>query len=271
MRTRNRSVAWWVAPAVALLLLLVAGTSGLNLALHGDTIYLKNGSAIDGTVLGTHEGMVILRIGNVGRIEISEKEIENIERNDRTGYVDPGRGRGDVGKEPIIGPAEPDPAEESGGEEGSKEAGDGSGDEPIDEALEKEIERLTQDLTRQKTRVRVRAERKLNSIGKPMLPYLRKYSHHPFVRTRVAVFRLYKNHAEFAVAEACLEGLEDEERFVRKLAWQALKRIAKRSWSFPWDDEVATKSQRDRALDRWRKWFEEESQRRAEKERDAKE
>ncbi len=56
-----------------------------------DTVYLKNGSAIDGTVLGTHEGVVILRIGNVGRIELPENEIENIEKNDRTGYVDPGR------------------------------------------------------------------------------------------------------------------------------------------------------------------------------------
>ena len=144
MRARNRSVAWWVTPVVALLLLLVAGASGLTPVLHGDTIYLKNGSSIDGTVRGTHDGMVILRIGNVGRIEIAETEIENIERNDRTGYVDPGRAKGQLGKEPIIGPADSDPAEESGDggdEKDGAEAGDGSGDEPVDEELEKEIER----------------------------------------------------------------------------------------------------------------------------------
>jgi hypothetical protein len=222
-------------------------------ALQADTVYLKNGSSIDGTVLGTHEGVVILRIGNVGRTEIPEKDIENIEKNDRTGYVDPGRAT--ARKNEKINKAD----EEAEDEEQPRRLDESEPE--IDPDVEKEIKELAEDLTRQKTTYRVRAERKLAAMGPVVVPYLVKFSRHPFVRTRVAVYRLLKKHGTFDAARSCIEGLEDEDRFVRQLAWQALKKISGKSWRFPWDDETATDRQRERAAKRWRVWFEREQER----------
>ncbi len=239
--------------------------------LHADTVYLKNGSAIDCTVLGTHEGMVILRIGNVGRIEISEKEIENIEKNDRTGYVDPKKG--------VAAPAETitkqspnednDPDEDGASEKSAEDGGGGEdadvegpgGKVEIDADLEKQIKQWATDLTRQKTNYRVRAERNLIEAGPAVVPYVLPLARHPFVRTRVAVYRILKKHGGAEVIEACLLGLEDEDRFVRQLAWQTLKQVSGKSYPFPWDDETATDEERHRAIERWQRWWQGEKER----------
>ena len=239
-------------PSLALTAVLLAGLflTWPGAASFADTIYLKNGSAIDGTVLGTHEGKVILRIGNVGQTAIDEKEIENIEKNDRTGYVDPGRSakkedriqRKEEDEAPVADDLAPRKVDEK---------------EDIDPELEKEIENLAYQLTRHRTVNRVRAERSLTAMGEVVVPYVLPLTRHPFVRTRVAAYRILKKHGndEKDVVEACLNGLEDDDRFVRQLAWQAIKRISGKKYAFPWDDETATDRQRARALRRWTEWW----------------
>ncbi|MCI0651499.1 MAG: hypothetical protein L0Z55_06415 [Planctomycetes bacterium] len=236
-------------------------------AAAADTVFLKNGAAIDCTVLGTHEGKVILRIGNVGRTEIAELEIENIEKNDRTGYVDPGRAeikrdeRIDVpGQGPKNGKPKGGTGRDGQGSGGDGEGKDGEAD-AIDPELEREIKEAVDELTRQRTTNRVRAERRLTEIGVPAIPYLIPISHHPFDRTRIAVFRLFKKHGGPEVVESCLTALEDTDPFVRKLAWETLKRVSGKSWEFPWDDESASAAQRSRSVTKWRKWWTDEKAR----------
>ena len=53
-------------------------------AARGDTIYLKNGSWIDGVATSRDES-VLVRIGNVGQVEIPLDEVYAIERNSLTG------------------------------------------------------------------------------------------------------------------------------------------------------------------------------------------
>lgn len=62
-------------------------------ALLGDTVYLTNGASIDGMVTGRHEGYIIVSVGNVGTMKISVDEVKTIEKNSRTGYLDPTRGK----------------------------------------------------------------------------------------------------------------------------------------------------------------------------------
>ena len=56
--------------------------------------------------------------------------------------------------------------------------------------------------------------------------------------------------------------LEDEERFVRKLAWEALKEASGRKYRFPWDNDT-TERARKRATKRWQTWWEKEKKRQA--------
>ena len=43
-----------------------------------DTVFLSNGTAIDGVIEGRHEAAIELRIGEIGRIFIGLEEIESI-------------------------------------------------------------------------------------------------------------------------------------------------------------------------------------------------
>lgn len=215
-----------------------------------DTITLKNGRSIDGTVTGRHEGYVILRIGNIGTMRIPQLEIERVERNTRTGYLDPNKGKKTTAKKVPKVPSRSATERDSTDTVESK-SGESAGSEKLDPELEKEIGNLVQDLTKQRTQKRTRAERRLEKIGEAAVPQLVEISSHPFDRTRAAVFRLLKRSKDFRIVEPCLAGMKDKDRFVRKLAWEGLKSVSGESFPFPWDGH---ESRRARSLKLWESW-----------------
>jgi len=222
---------------------------------HGDTVYLKNGSSIDGVFIGKHEGHVILQIGNLGKMEFPEEEVVTIEKNARTGPIN--RKRSDKKKEeenPLEKLEELKKSRKKLVEKSSQEAA------PIDPALESEIQALVYDLTRQRSTKRHRAEKKLSAIGKPVIPYLLPVTSHPSELTRIAAFRILKKYPDFSAAEAGIQGLTDSNRFARKLAWETLQEISGKRWVFPWDDSASARD-RQRAKARWLDWWSEEKAR----------
>ncbi|MFQ5654603.1 MAG: HEAT repeat domain-containing protein [Planctomycetota bacterium] len=252
---------------VLLLPLLLLSQGGAS----GDTIYLRNGSSIDGVVLGTHEGYMILQIGNLGRMEIPQKEILTVEKNARTGYVDPERGTRS-GANPLDRKKEgkdKGKGDSSGVRRPGRDEGDGEAQPLIrlDAELEKKIKAWIYDLTRQRSRDRVRAERRLTEIGSPVIPMLLPIAMHPSDSTRLAVFRIFKKKGDMQVVPACLDALQDQSRFVRKLAWETLRRLSGRRYPFPWDDS-STERQREDAGKRWHAWWE-KAKKRIEKQKEA--
>jgi len=234
----------------------------LAMSLHADTVTLKNGAKIDGMVTGRHEGYVILSIGNVGTMKLLETEIAKIEKNARTGYLDPERSGKKAKQLPKVG-GDSKKAEEAGKkkESDTKKGAVGKVVE-LSPEQSKRIKTLANELTKQKTTKRTRAERQLLAFGDAALPEVIKLSKHPFMRTRAAVFRILKASRDFQIVQPCLEGLRDENEFVRKLAWEAIKNVSKKRYSFPWDSKSAIK--RQKAIAKWEKWVEREEQQRRE-------
>ena len=243
------SPLWQVVPLLVLALLAFTGSG-----VHGDTVYLKNGSSIDGVFIGKHEGHVILQIGNLGKMEFPEEEVLTIEKNARTGPVNRKRNEKKSEENPLEKLDELKKSRKKPEEKSSQEA------LPIDPGLESEIQALVYDLTRQRSTKRHRAEKKLAAIGKPVIPYLLPVTSHPSELTRIAAFRILKKYPDFSAAEASLQGLTDSNRFARKLAWETLQEISGKRWIFPWDDSASPRD-RQRAKVRWLDWWSEEKAR----------
>lgn len=244
-----------MGPRWVLLSLILCGVAPAA-RVHADTVFLKNGAAIDGIMVGKKAGVLLLQIGNLGRMEIPEKDIKHVEKNTRTGYVDPRRStrKKKIGEQPV----DDDP-------EGPERPGRLESDEtPLDEETKKRVKSWVYDLTRQKIAHRVRAERRLTAIGSQVIPHVLPIANHPSELTRIAAFRIFKNVAKVGdarVIEPCLEALEDEKRFVRKMAWETLRKVSQKRFRFPWDDDN-TERQRERGRKRWQGWWEKEQKRR---------
>ncbi len=221
----------------------------LSAASWADTVYLRNGSSIDGVVLGKHEGQVIMQIGNLGRMEIPEKDVQTIEKNARTGPINPDRG--EKRRDNPVGDLEKKNEREAEAKKGSRGL---TVEDAISPELEKEIKELVYDLTRQRSATRTRAERKLADIGKPAVSYVRAVTTHASELTRIAAFRILKKTPVVESTEAAIVGLTDEVRFVRKLSWETLQEITGENWVFPWDDS-ATDRERDQAKIKWTEWW----------------
>ena len=127
--------------------------------LVADTVYLRNGSAIDGIQLGTHEGFLIVQIGNLGKIRIPEKQILSVEKNNRTGYVDPNKGK-DKADQDIKQPTVPglrDDLEKKALRTSSREPGTSQTDtRELDPELVKQVKGWVYDLTRERSTHRAR-------------------------------------------------------------------------------------------------------------------
>jgi len=220
MRSAERGLLFL---AVAVLLFI----GGVTRA-RGDTVYLRNGSTIDGVVLGKHEGHVILQIGNLGKMEIPEKDVLTIEKNARTGPINPDRSEKRVEK---LNPVEQRQKKRDGEEaEDGAETDDEDGEkDEIDPELEKEIQELVYDLTRDRASIRTRAEKRLAEIGEDAVPYVLPVATNPSELTRIAVFRILKQNPDVQATDAAIVGLQDSERFVRKLAWETLQEITGQS------------------------------------------
>lgn len=236
-------------------LALVIVAAGLAGDLRADTVYLLNGSTIDGMEVGRKDGFLLLQIGNLGRIEIPEKEIKSVEKNNRTGYIDPNRGNKKKADDVGLDKRTKKPKAEDDTSSDEKEL------EPLDAATEKKVKAWVYDLTRQRSAHRVRAERKLLKVGERVVPFLVPISRHPHDPTRVAVYRIIKTVGGDQAVDSCLTGLEDENRFVRKLAWESLKKVSGKRYRFAWDED-GTEKQRARDLAKWTEWWRKEQKRR---------
>jgi len=128
------SPLWQVVPLLVLALLAFTGSG-----VHGDTVYLKNGSSIDGVFIGKHEGHVILQIGNLGKMEFPEEEVLTIEKNARTGPVNRKRNEKKSEENPLEKLDELKKSRKKPEEKSSQEA------LPIDPELESEIQALVYD------------------------------------------------------------------------------------------------------------------------------
>lgn len=125
----------------------------------------------------------------------------------------------------------------------------------IDPELKKRIEALVADLQRQKTRNRVQAERHLEAIGQPAIPYLIPIAKNPSDLTRVAVMRLFHSFGDQQVLEPAIEGLLDDNEYVRDLAHKALKRISGEDFGY---QPNASPRRREAAQRKWAEWWESE-------------
>lgn len=251
----GRTMGNIMASRIPLLVSVALVFATLGATTFADTVYLRNGSSIDGVVLGKHEGQVIIQIGNLGRMEIPEKDVETIEKNARTGPVNPDRG--EKRKDDSVKELEKKKDREGKANKGVREA---TVEDTIPKELEKEIQELVYDLTRQRSSTRTRAERKLSEIGKPAVSYVRAVTTHASDLTRIAAFRILKKTPLVESTEAAIVGLTDEERFVRKLAWETLQEITGENWVFPWDDSASDR-EREKAKVKWDAWWQVEKAR----------
>lgn len=230
-------------------------------ALRGDTIYLKNGATIDCVVIGEQGDVVLVTVGNQGRMTLALRDIDHIERNDRTGPITEKQA-----PRPAPAPSPPKPDEPRVEAPGTPtlpapEEPTPPGKEQPELAPEqvREIQDLVFLMGRQDARKRTRAEQQLMARGAVVVPYVLSSTAHPLEWTRTAAFRILKQHAGFESADAALRGLEDESQWVRKLAWETLRKVSGRGFPFPWD-EHSTPAQRERARARWETWWTEKQQ-----------
>jgi hypothetical protein len=244
--------------------------------LPADTVFLKNGSWIDGIVKARDADRVLVEIGNIGTLEIRLEDIYEIEKNSRSGgeILVPVDGRKlDVNVRPVEakgsrtkggsdaaqgappgrkpGAVAPPEAPEEPDEEPREEASASD----ADPALKERIAALTKDLVRQQSRYRVRAERLLKAIGPPAIPDLLLLAKHESDLVRVSVFRLFNAFGDERVIDACIDALLDPNEFVRDNAHRALTRITHEDFGF---QPLANPRRREHDQQKWRRWWREE-------------
>ncbi|MEM7166986.1 MAG: hypothetical protein AAF581_16100 [Planctomycetota bacterium] len=233
-------------------------TAALTTPAVADTVYLANGASIDGVVVGERDGVVIVSIGNLGRVTLDAAEVTSIERNSKTGYI-----RSD---EPDASkPPSPKPQDDA----------DASGDDavvnapptiPVEERKELSAERKQQIkewiflLTRQDARKRTRGERFLTEAGEDAIEMLLPVANSASEWTRAAVYRIFKANGDERVVDTALLGLADENQWVRKLAWEALGKVSGKSWAYAWQDS-ASERQRIKSRRVWIDWWGAEKER----------
>ena len=88
-----------------------------------------------------------------------------------------------------------------------------------------DIEYQVRELSRQRTTNRVRAEHALKRYGYRCLPYLEPAATFPFQLTRRAVQRIVAQSGDLHGAPYAIQGLTDEDYFVRELAYEALRSL----------------------------------------------
>ncbi|MGE3163720.1 MAG: hypothetical protein AB7O52_02335 [Planctomycetota bacterium] len=249
---------------VAAIGVVLSSSAGLAVA---DTVHLHNGSAIDCLVIGRRDDMIVLMIGNLGRMTIPERDVKVIEKNSRTGYVSSDRGGATNPKSTTSG-LDPTGKPKTSDEAATADAATTVVNADLTEEEKKELGELTFELTRQDARKRTRAERKLLDYGPKAIPSLLPIAKNESDWTRAAVFRIFKANGEFEVTEACVAALLDPNRWVRKLAWETLLRVSGRDYYFPWDD-AASEAERVSAQSKWQKWWDLEKRKREEAATDA--
>jgi hypothetical protein len=273
------------SPRLSVAALLLAGI-GCGGYLEADTVFLKNGSLIDGIVTHRDQDSILLQIGSIGKLEIPLAEVYLIEKNKRIGgellksSVDvegkielvkgvkgsdsaDGASKKAASKDAPAAVKKPKPAAETPG--GDSEEVDESSpltDDPVaddekkvDADLKERIDALVVDLESENRKFRIRAERHLKAIGRPAIPSLIPLAKSKKDLTRVAVMRLFHGFGDERVIGVCLEGLNDINEYVRDHSNRALVRITGEDFGF---QSNAPPRRREQAQAKWLKWWTDE-------------
>ena len=225
----------------------------------GDTVFLKNGSLIDGRVTHRTSTSLFLQIGEIGKLEIPLEEISVIEKNKRVGgevlksKIDVKGKREIVSEDGSKGASGPrDDGEDSAAPEKEPLSVSEEKPEKIDPKLKARIEGLVTDLERKNRRWRVRAERGLKAIGRPAIPFLLPLSESQLDLTRVATFRLFYQFGDESVVDVSIAALSDVNEYVRDYANKTLIRITGKDFGYR---AQATPRRRQLGARKWLKWW----------------
>jgi len=145
---------------------------------------------------------------------------------------------------------------EESGSKGAKGGDDEKGAKSeLDPELKARIEELVREIQRDKARNRVQAERHLEAIGQPAIPFLIPIARNPNDLTRIAVMRLFHSFGDHQVVEPAIEGLLDDNEYVRDYANKSLKRITGEDFGY---QPSASPRRREVAQRKWLDWWDKE-------------
>lgn len=208
-------------------------------------IHFKTGAQLRGNLVsGDDDALAYIEVAGLGRMAIDRARIDRIEES-----------AGEIEIPAAPAPRETEPVDEEPAEDEAEEPKIGDltlteladlllfrtraavSDLQYDPDLALTIDNHVRELGRHRTRNRVRAERHLRNIGPAALPYLTPVANHPFNLPRRAVQRIVRDIGAIEGAPIAIAGLDDEDRFVRATAHEALVRMFperiryKASWS----------------------------------------
>jgi hypothetical protein len=246
-------------------------------------VYLKNGRRLTGNLMPGDEGAPVrLLVGNLGVVEVPRHSLERIvEEKGTTRLPEPPPPAEATPPEAPPGTAETPEAQERLREELRKEilnelleslleerlgtAGgrgrtlESAHRSALVEGLTGEevlrIQELVKELGRQRNQNRVRAERQLEELGSPVLPFLGAAAHHPLDLTRRAVQRLVRGIGDVRGAPLAIEALEDADVMVRELAHEALETLLPEV-RIAFDAEGAPRKRLEAVNAYWEHWAE---------------
>jgi len=161
------------------------------------------------------------------------------------------------GEKPSGSDAEPEPEDAKEPEEDSGDPEPETAKPPIDPELKQRIETLVEDLQRQRSRNRVQAERHLEAIGQPTIPFLLPAVRHQNDLVRIAVMRLFHSFGDDQVTDAAIEGLLDDNEYVRDYANKTLKRVTGEDFGY---QPSASPRRREASHRKWADWWQREKE-----------
>ena len=112
-----------------------------------------------------------------------------------------------------------------------------------------EVQNWVRELQRQRATNRTRAEKQLYRYGAAAVPYLLPVSRSRFDLARIAALRVLLKSPRYEAVPAALEGLQAENRWVRKLSWQLIEKISGIRSSFPWEEKDLSGLRRKKSAD----------------------
>ncbi|MGE4618928.1 MAG: hypothetical protein AAEJ04_03875 [Planctomycetota bacterium] len=124
----------------------------------------------------------------------------------------------------------------------------------LTKAQKLEIQEWVRELQRQRARNRTRAENQLKKAGPAAVAYLLPVARSRFDLARIAAFRVLLQSPRYEAVSVALEGLEAENRWVRKLSWQLIQKISGIQGVFPWESEDL-KQLRSQKGQLWKRWY----------------
>jgi hypothetical protein len=247
------------------LTLLALGFFSVCPEVEADTVRLKNGSRIDGTVISETASEVILKIGRQGTLTLRRAEIAEVEKNGKTGETRrrpvSGKPTTDVQEKARVLPVESKgTAPESVDARRISKSLKNHLDSPLIVVKGKQkaqIDQWVRDLQRQRVNYRTRAEKKLRSAGLPVVAHLQEVACSDFVRARIGALRILIEYPRYESMQSALSGLRSEDPWVRKLSAELAGKISGKVLRFAWE-ESASVSVRARQITIWSSWFTEQ-------------